>query len=174
MFNHKRIGMVKFSVKAALWAGIIAGLVFLILEMVMVPLFLDGSPWGPPRMIGAIVMGEEVLPPPATFELNVVLAAVILHLVLSIIYAMVIGYVIRSTSFGIALTFGAIAGFVIYLLNFYLMTDIWPWFEKARNWVSIFAHVIFGLAASWAYMKLSEPEISQARSSIDPFGRKTE
>lgn len=48
---------------AAVWAGVIAGAVFLVLEMVMVPMFLDGSPWGPPRMIAAMAMGEEVLPP---------------------------------------------------------------------------------------------------------------
>lgn len=47
--------------RAAIWAGIIAGAVFVVLEMLMVPLFLGGSPWGPPRMIGAIVMGEGVL-----------------------------------------------------------------------------------------------------------------
>jgi len=41
---------------------IIAGLVFMALEMMLVPLLQGGSPWGPPRMIAAIGMGKEVLP----------------------------------------------------------------------------------------------------------------
>ena len=56
------------SAKAALWAAIIAGIVFMMLEMIMVPVFMGGSPWGPPRMIAAIGMGKGVLPPPATFD----------------------------------------------------------------------------------------------------------
>jgi hypothetical protein len=71
--------------KAATWSGIIAGFVFLALEMVMVPVFAGGSPWGPPRMMAAIVLGEGVLPPPATFDLGVIMAAMGLHFVLSIV-----------------------------------------------------------------------------------------
>jgi hypothetical protein len=38
--------------KAAVWAGIIAGLVFMVLEMLLVQLVGAGSMWGPPRMDG--------------------------------------------------------------------------------------------------------------------------
>lgn len=140
--------------KAGIWAGIIAGIIFLILEMAMVPIFLDGSPWGPPRMIAAIVLGEGVLPPPATFDFAIVLVAIVLHMILSVIYALIIGYIIRKMSFGMALSIGALIGLALYLVNFFLMTGIFPWFEMARNWVSIFAHLIFGLSAAWAYVKL--------------------
>ncbi|WP_296911674.1 hypothetical protein [Polaromonas sp.] len=54
---------------SAIWSGIIAGAVFMMLEMVMVPLFVGGSPWGPPRMIAAIGMGRGVLAPPDSFAL---------------------------------------------------------------------------------------------------------
>ena len=39
------------SWKAAIWAGIIAGAVFMMLEMVLVGTVGGQSPWGPPRMI---------------------------------------------------------------------------------------------------------------------------
>jgi len=153
--------------KAGIWAGIIAGIIFLILEMVMVPLFLGGSPWGPPRMIAAIVLGEGVLPPPATFNFGIVMVAIILHMILSVIYALIIGYIIRKMSFGMALSIGAVIGLALYLVNFFVMTGIFPWFEMARNWVSIFAHLIFGLSAAWAYVKLQEhsPEKDRILSS---------
>jgi uncharacterized membrane protein YagU involved in acid resistance len=140
--------------KAAIWAGIIAALIFLMLEMLMVPLFLNGSPWAPPRMIGAIVLGKEVLPPPATFDLGIVMAAIVLHLVLSILYAVVIAFIIKKMSFIQALAVGAVIGLLIYFVNFYIMTGMFPWFAMARNWVSAFAHVAFGIGVAWAYMKL--------------------
>lgn len=142
--------------KAAVWAGIIAGLIFMMLEMLMVPLFMDGSPWGPPRMIGAIILGKGVLPPPATFDIGVLMVAVMLHLALSIIYAIIIGFIVKNMSFMLALGVGAVIGLVIYFVNFYGMTVLFPWFANARNWVSAFAHVSFGIGAAWAYIKLKE------------------
>ena len=46
---------------AAIWASIIAGLVFAVLEVVMVPLVQGHSPWAPLHMIGAIGLGPWVL-----------------------------------------------------------------------------------------------------------------
>ena len=42
--------------KAVIWSGIIGGVVMLMLELIMNPLFLDNSMWGPSRMIGAILL----------------------------------------------------------------------------------------------------------------------
>lgn len=136
---------------ATVWAGIISGAVFMMLEMVMVPVFMDGSPWGPPRMIAAIVMGEGVLPPPATFDLTILMVAMVVHFVLSVVFALVLALLIARLGLGAALAVGAAYGLALYLINFYGMTAIFPWFAMARNWVSIFAHVVFGLVAAWWY-----------------------
>lgn len=141
----------------AVWAGIVSGAVFLVLEMVMVPMFMDGSPWGPPRMIAAMVMGEGVLPPPATFDLTIVMVAMVVHFVLSILFAIVLALLIARLGFGVALAVGAAFGLGLYLINFYGMTAIFPWFAMARNWVSIFAHVMFGLIAAWWYKARTRP-----------------
>ena len=93
--------------KNAARAGLIAGIAFLILEMIMVPLFGGGAAWGPPRMMGAIVLGQEVLPPPATFDFGVVIVAVLLHLVLSVAYALILAFIIRGMTMGTALAVGA-------------------------------------------------------------------
>lgn len=72
--------------KGGIWSGLIAGLVFLNLEMLMVRLIMGQSTWGPPRMIAAMVLGRDVLLPPATFDIGVVMAAMPVHFVLAIIY----------------------------------------------------------------------------------------
>lgn len=48
----------RLNAKAAVWAGLIAGLIFMMMEMILVWL-TGGSPWGPPRMMAAIVMGDS-------------------------------------------------------------------------------------------------------------------
>lgn len=145
----------KLSLSAAVWAGLIAGLVFLVLEMVLVPVFGGGSPWGPPRMIAAIAMGPGVLPPPATFDLVIVLVAMLVHFVLAIVLGIVLAWLVKGRAQGVALAIGAVFGLVVYLVNFYGMTAVFPWFAMARNWISIFAHVVFGVVAAWSYLALA-------------------
>lgn len=142
---------------AAVWAGVVSGAVFMMLEMAMVPMFMGGSPWGPPRMIAAMVMGDGVLPPPATFDLTILMVAMVVHFVLSVAFALVLALLVARLIAGPALAVGAAFGLALYLVNFYGMTAIFPWFAMARNWVSIFAHVVFGLIAAWWYRARAHP-----------------
>lgn len=139
--------------RAVVMSGLIAGLVFLMLEMILVATLLDQSPWGPPRMIAAMVMGRGVLPPPASFDLVIVMVAMMVHFVLAIVLAFVFAVLFgaRRWSLAIALLAGAVFGLVIYFINFYMMTALFPWFAMARNGVSMFAHVAFGVVLAWSY-----------------------
>lgn len=143
--------------RAAAWAGIIAGLVFMMLEMLLVPMFMGGSPWGPPRMIAAIVLGQGVLPPPDTFDAGIMAAAMVVHFALSIVYALILAVLIPLSSRATAGWVGAVFGLVLYLVNFHLFTAVFPWFAMARNWISVFSHIVFGLSAGWAYAALRRP-----------------
>ncbi|MGH6609925.1 MAG: hypothetical protein ACRECQ_06695 [Burkholderiaceae bacterium] len=137
--------------KSAVWSGLIAGLVFLVLELVLVPLLQGGSPWGPPRMIAAIGMGKEVLPPPATFDLGIVLVAMLIHFVLAIIYGLILALIIHRMTTGMAIVAGAVFGLALYVINFYGFTSVFPWFAMARGGLSIFVHLVFGIVAAWLY-----------------------
>ena len=139
---------------AAIWSGIIAGAVFMMLEMVLVPVFMGGSPWGPPRMIAAIAMGKSVLPPPDTFAMVPVMVAMLIHFMLAIVLAIVLAMVVARMGTGAAVMVGAVFGLVFYVIAFYGMTAVFPWFAMARNWVSIFAHVMFGAVAALSYVWL--------------------
>jgi hypothetical protein len=39
-------------------------------------------------------------------------------------------------------------------VNFYGFTALFPWFAMARNWISIFGHLVFGLVAAGAYVAI--------------------
>ena len=137
--------------RAGIGAGLIAGLVFLIAEMILVPLALGGSPFGPVRMIGSIALGEEVLPPPATFDLGITVLALIVHFALSAIYGVLFSLAASRVGMGGALGIGFAFGIALYFINFFGFTAIFPQFEAARNWVTFIAHGIFGLVAAAAY-----------------------
>lgn len=143
--------------KAAVWAGLVAGIVFMMLEMVLVATLGGGSPWGPPRMIGAMLLGPEVLPPPATFDVGVFLVAMVIHFILSIILAFPLAWVISRwrLSLGASIGAGAVFGLIIYLINFYGFTALFPWFANARTPITLVAHIVFGLVLGWTYHALA-------------------
>jgi hypothetical protein len=149
------VGDARLNVSGILWSGFIAGLIFLMLEMIMVSLFLGGSAWGPPRMIAAMVLGQGVLPPPATFALGIMVTALVIHFLLSWIYAAAFDWVFGGMRTGPFIAVGVLFGLLLYLVNFYVFTAVWPWFAEARNWVSVFVHLVYGGVLAWTYKWLS-------------------
>jgi uncharacterized membrane protein YagU involved in acid resistance len=144
---------------AAIVAGLIAGVVFLMMEMFLMPLFgLAPSMWAPPRMIGAIGLGEAALPPPATFDLTIVMVAMAIHFANSIVFAIVVAYIIRNLTTVPAILVGVVAALLLYVFVFYVMTQgPWPWFENGRNWLNIVAHIVFGAIVAWWYRARAHP-----------------
>jgi len=143
--------------KAAIWAGVVAGVVFLILEMLLVQLFEPMSMWAPPRMIAAMVMGQDVLPPPDTFDATIVMVAMLIHFPLAIVYALILGWVVSRWEMPLpaAVVVGVVFGLVIYVVNFYGFTLAFPWFADARGWIAIFSHAMFGLVLGAVYQPLA-------------------
>lgn len=142
---------------AVLGASLVAGLAFMMIEMALVAL-TGGGFWGPPRMIAAMVLGAEVLPPPASFDLTVMLAAIAIHMPLSFIYGLVLGWMLSHVggSLGRAALTGSLLGLALYVVNFHLIAPAaFPWFVSSQGWVSIISHAMFGLILGWAYHWLS-------------------
>jgi hypothetical protein len=139
--------------KAVISAGVIAGIVFMMLEMILIMIWKGQSPWGPPRMMAAMVMGQGVLPPPATFDIGITMAAMIVHFMLSVVLAVIFGLVISrlTLSFAASIVVGTIFGLSVYLVDFYIFTAWFPWFEMSRGAITLFSHAMFGLALGWGY-----------------------
>ena len=149
--------------KAAALAGIIAGLVFLMLEMALIALVQGQSPWGPPRMMAAIVMGDGVLPPPATFDFGIVMVAMMVHAVMSILLGVIFAWLHSALKMNLvtALVAGTVFGLAIYFVNFYAFTTLFPWFAMARGPIGIFSHAMFGLVLGLAYHSLARRDANK-------------
>jgi uncharacterized membrane protein YagU involved in acid resistance len=147
---------------AAAWAGVIAGIVFMMLEMGMVRLFMGESPWAPPRMIAAMALGKEVLPPPDTyapFDMKIMMMAMLIHFPLSIAYGLAVGWLVHRLDWVGGLLIGALFGIAIYVGNFYLVAPVmFPWFQMAQTWISALAHTIFGVVAGGGYVAIRKPK----------------
>jgi hypothetical protein len=141
---------------AAAWSGVIAGAVFMMAEMMLVWLVQGESPWGPPRMMAAMLLGQQVLPPPADFSMSIMAAAMMIHIVLSVIYGLIFGWIAHRLELGGALLAGTVFGLVaVYALNFYVIAPMmFPWFTQARGGISLMTHVLFGVVLGGAYVGL--------------------
>ena len=147
--------------KAGVWAGLIAGLVFLMLEMGLVWMIQGQSPWGPPHMMAAMVLGKDVLPPMgiwAPFDLKIIMTAMMIHLPVSIAYGLIGAWLVHRFDWAGGLMIGAVLGLAVYIVNFYVVAPAaFPWFEMGRNWIGAFSHVMFGAILGGAYIGLRKP-----------------
>jgi len=140
--------------RAAALSGLAGGVVFLILDMLAM-MISGGSIAQPFRMIAAIVMGSDMLD--ISFNANIVLAAAVVHFALAVAMGLILSLIIApfhfDSSMGMASAVGAIFGILVYLINFYGMTQFFPWFAEARNWMTVVAHIVFGIVLADAYLK---------------------
>lgn len=146
------------DVSAAVWGGVIAGAVFLLVQIIMSTWLLNSTMWVPFRWNAAILLGVDVLPPPASFALLPVLVGLIIHFILSIGFGLLIAFVIHRWGLLIGIVGGGILGLTLYAFNYFTLSAFFPWFFAAKNWMMALGHIIFGAVAGGIYEGLEVEE----------------
>ena len=141
---------------AAGWGGFIGGLALIALQSLLLPLSTEGSVGDTTRMISGIALGVPIVPGGGHRAL-VVLGAVAIHLPLSLLYARLLCGIVHRWHPGAAVAGGAVFGALLYLVNYYGFTELFPWFAAARGWGTLLAHVAFGVVAAAVYKELIGP-----------------
>lgn len=134
-------------------AGVVAGtastlsqgLVWLLSGAPVVRLFLRDA-----RLTAAVVLGRAILEETNRW-LAVLFCAALVHLLLSIVFAFVIASFTASFKFVPSVLLGALIGFLLYIINLYGWTEVFPWFAESRSLNTAFAHIVFGVSAVWTY-----------------------
>lgn len=155
---------------AAAVAGFGAGAVLMVLDLVWSLAITGQGPWAAPRMIAAIVMGPQVLEP-STFDVGIVVVALLLHYAFGIVGGIVIAAVSAplglDSRLDLAALTGAAFGLVLYFINFHVMTMFFPWFAEIRGWSALLINLVFGISATLLYWKLERrsdaPVLQEAR-----------
>jgi len=144
---------------AALYAGIAAGIIATMAQIILWWIFsgsLPGIMFRDARLAAAIVLGKEILPMQVAFDWPAMIVATMIHFSLSVIYSMILAAFIVRRSLGVSIFVGIEFGFILFGINMYIFTLIFPWFEEARDWITLMAHVVFGVVAAAVYRVLSE------------------
>lgn len=147
---------------AAICAGIVAGVIATAVQIALWWVFLDALPWilyRDARLTAAILMGQEVLPPPATFDWHVMIVATFIHFVISITYSLILACLIYRLGMTLSLLAGGIYGLILYGINMYGVTLVFPWFSEVRDWITILTHVVFGISIAATYKILAKHEL---------------
>lgn len=145
---------------AAAAAGIIAGVIATGAQLVLWWVFTDALPsifFRDARLAAAMLMGPDVLPPPATFEWKVMIIATFIHVMLSAAYGLILAPLISRSGMAASMLAGTVFGLIIYATNMYGMTLFFPWFSVARDWITLVTHIIFGISLAVPYKLLSRP-----------------
>jgi hypothetical protein len=143
---------------AAGWAGLAAGLLMIALETALSSLSAGAAGTGPIRQIAAIALGGSVLPPLSPFTGLVFLAAMSVHLPLSLIYARLLAPLVHGSRGGRAAAIGVLFGAGLYALNYYALAGVFPWFAASRGWITLVSHLAFGAVAAGMYVLLRAPD----------------
>jgi len=143
--------------RAAVWAGVAAGVGSALAQVLLWLAFTDAFPhavFRDARLTAAILLGQGVLPPPSTFDTVIMLISALIHLALSIVYGLALAWVLVRAAVGASLLIGALFGLALYAVNLYGFTVVFPWFAQVRDWITITAHLVFGITAAGVYRSL--------------------
>jgi len=144
----------RFGVGPAVVAGIIGGLIFAVFEMMAAAVMMGpGAAFMPLRMIGGIALGAQALDPSYPL-ITAAIAGVLVHMVLSIAFAIVFAVVVPATVASGTLALLAIGfGIGLWIVNFFVIAPVagWNWFPEQTNpVVQVVAHgLFFGLPVGW-------------------------
>jgi hypothetical protein len=147
---------------AGVAAGFVAGAIMMVLELLWSATALGGTPWTTAHRIAAIVMGERALHPINDFSISVIAVALAIHYLLGVFTGVVAAVILSGfhveDNLERALLIGLVLGVVIYCVNFYVMTNAFPWFVDMRGSATMVAHMIFGISAGATYWYLERAE----------------
>jgi hypothetical protein len=142
--------------KAVLWAGVVAGTVFMLANLFVVPRIMGGNFWISTRLVGSLLLGEGVLAPPATFHAGALVAAIAVHYVLALAFAAIIAFVVHRGGLIGGVLGGAVLGGAFYFINYYTLTFFFPQFFAMHHGAVLASHVLFGALAGGIYELLED------------------
>ena len=148
---------------AALWSGFISGIVFYLLNIFLIPFVYGGNSATIIRYLASPVLGESILPPPATFNIQSLIISIICTVVLAIVFTFIVSYVLHQGGIILGVVGGALFGLALYFINFNTLTLLVPWLYALSSPLMMLNHVIFGILAGGLYetFEVEEFELSE-------------
>ena len=147
--------------RAVLISGLVAGTLFLLTDLVFAPIVTQVDAALTLRYFAALVLGSKVLTQTGT---NILITGIVVHYVLSIMFALVIALVVHRWGMVVGIVGGAILGVAIYGINLYTVTLLFPWFFAINSTVILLCHAIFGAVAGGVYEMFDHYDLPLTKS----------
>lgn len=150
----------------AIVAGIIAMVVFAIVEMAFSWAMRGQSPWQPLAIFGtvtvdALMPGRVASGGPRTLAIGCALL-----LVLGALSGLILAYIVDRVGVTTAAIAGAIFGLAMFAIDLYGLARLFPVLRDLRDWMSALAYVIQGALAAGLYKATTHHE----RGLVMPSG----
>ena len=144
---------------SAFWAGLIAGIIFYLLNVFVVPLFLGGNSWVIIRLFSSVFLGNGILAPPATYNLVSLIVSIFSVMLFSMLFTLTVTFILHRWGLLVGIVGGAIFGLAIYLINFYSLSYFFPWFYPMSSWSFLVTHILLGSVAGGVYESFEVEEL---------------
>ena len=129
-------------------AGFIAGTVFLVINLLLTPLWLEVNAEIIPRYFASLLLGSDVI---MEDDLGIVILGILIHYALSLLFTLIIAIVIHRWGLFIGIVGGGILGLAFYLINLYTFTVWFDWFFAINSQLLLMSHILFGMTAGGVY-----------------------
>jgi hypothetical protein len=127
---------------AAVYAGLLAGAIFLIVN--------HGLPWFTSGLVSPSVMGRDVKPP-ETIDGAATMQMMGLHLVLSVLYALVLAPFANIFHRMAAVWIGGLVGAALYAMNYLAFEYLLGRGPAQNELATALTHIAFGMVAAGFY-----------------------
>lgn len=142
--------------RAVFIAGLVGGTVFLLTYFLLSTLFLDvDAPFILRYFAGLVLGADQLLEGGATSTI----VGLIVHYVLSLVFAVVVATVIHRWGLTVGILGGAIMGLALYAINIYGLTYFYEWFFALNSRVLLFTHLLYGATVGGVYELLDNYDL---------------
>lgn len=148
---------------AAAVAGLVAGAVAMVIDLLWTTLVLGANPWHTAHQVAALLLGQGVLAGDTqAFSLFIVGTALAIHYVLGMLFGGLVAFIATGYRYEGSLPMlemiGASLGLLLFLINFYALQPLFPWVEQMRSGAYLLEHMVFGMTAALVYGRLARSE----------------
>ncbi len=145
---------------AAVVAGLVAGALAMVMDLLWTTLMLGSNPWHTSHQVAAMLMGPELLQGSTQgFNLGVVATAMAIHYGLGVLFGCIVAFIVTGFHYEGDLPMleiiGGLFGIALYFINFYGLVRLFPWVAEMRSGAYLVEHLVFGMAAATVYWKLA-------------------
>jgi hypothetical protein len=160
MAVHKRVQppVQRLDWSAVIWAGLFSGFVMLLVSILLPWIFL-GDPLLIVRIMASVMLGPAVISAQVGLPPGIYVVALVTHFGLSVLFALLISLIFHRWGIVVGFLGGAVIGAVVYFMNYYTFSLIFPWIFPYRNWMLLLAHIFFGALAGASYELFEDERI---------------